>query len=805
MKKRIFLFVLMVMALACFMAMSVFAAEPDASGETVVLSDGTACPIWDTEGNGLIWYVVSTDEAGVNTYAYVSATDPSVDYYNGWNSGNQMNTVKITADGTTYEVSSMVVVNISKDVKITSGQRVGNLIDHFASKCFYGSKTLQYVYLPAATTGLASEMFKSCSNLKYINFEDLTALTSFGNQALNGCSSLFAGEVFDLTNVPLVSLGSHAFAGTKVTGVILPSTLESVNCGDMFSNCTNLETVIGLKPLIESGKIKSINNYMFNSCKALKNVDGLMTDGILILPEGVTSVGTLSFNECDQIVYVEFPSTINYVGQACFAWCDNLVLVSFDKVDAKIRTAIANGETYTKVTFNNCGTFKGCPKLVAMSVPMGTTELINRFVAQGCTSLTAVYLPNTIEKMGTNGGGQGPFCGATNMYFVNEPFTVGQCLVDGELDLTKLNLPSKPTVYYMPENLTTIHGHVYTNQYSKDGTLFQNCKSLNDVIVFGENLVDYNARNAFQGVGTAESPKTVVFLGDMTQLVTFRNAQYISFVFANKADKSPEDLNIIDMHHDENNKDSYMYFCFDGSRYDYRISKNDMANYADIESKIAAVMATKTAEAKHVSNPNSAVVSTPATCITNAFGLEKCFCGTELGENEIAGTALGHSYTVEVEFMYTNFMAEGYHGTKCERCDDAQKTEIIDALFISKGISAKTFGKDVGLVQGYEINTVAIEAYKAYAPDFDFGVLAYANVGGTAVSPKPGDDKVVNVVFDNKANNYLEVKVTGIPADFLDAPVVFCIYATVGDKFYYLDNGNTTETIVGSSYNEYVG
>ena len=803
MKKRIFLFALMVVALSCFMALSVFAAEPDASRESVTLSDGTVCPIWDTDGNGLIWYVVSTDENGVNTYAYVSATDPSVDYYNGWSGGNQMNTVKITANGTTYEVSSMAVVNISKDVKITSGQRVGNLIDYFAAKSFYGSKTLQYVYLPTITTNLASEMFKSCSNLKYINFEDLTALTTFGNQALNACSSLFAGEVLDLTNVPLTSLGSHAFTGTKVTGIILPSTLESINGGDMFSGCTELETVIGLRPLFESGKIKSINNYMFNSCKVLKNVDGLMTDGILIIPEGITSVGSLAFSECDQIKYVEFPSTIDYVGQACFSWCDNLTLVSFDKVDAKIRTAIANGEAYKKVTFNNCGTFKGCPKLVAMSVPMGTTELINRFVAQGCTSLTAFYMPDTIVSMGTNGGGQGPFCGATNLYFVNEAFTVGQCLVDGEIDLTRLNLPSKPTVYYMPNDLTTTHGHVYTNQYSKDGTLFQNCKNINDVIVFGENFVDYNARNAFQGVGTADSPKTVVFLGDMTQLVTFKNAQYINFVFANKADKSPEDLNIIAIEYDQGNTDSYMYFCYDSSRYSYRINKNDMD--ADLSVNIGKIMATKTAEAYHVSNPLAAELSRDATCIANAYGMNYCFCGDSLGESEILGTALGHKHTIDVQFVYDNFMAEGYHGIKCERCDDAQKTETLDALFIPKGISAKTFGTDIGLIQGYELNRDAMDAYKAYATDFDFGILAFANKDGSAVSPKPGDDKVVDVVFDNMANDYIEIKLTGVPADCHNIPLVFCIYVMQGGKFYYLNDGITSDSVIGNSYNEIVG
>ena len=801
MKKKLLLVLSMVAMLVCAFVLTAYAAEPDATGETVTLADGTKCPIWDTEGNGLIWYITSTDDAGVNTYAYVSATDPSVDYYNGWSGGNQMNTVKITVNDTTYDVSSMVVVNISKDVKITSGHRVGNLIDYFAQKAFYNSKTLQYVYLPTIATNLSSEMFKSCTNLKYINFEDLTALTSFGNQALNGCSSLFAGEALDLTNVPLKSIGSHGFTGTKITSVILPSTLESVNGGDMFSGCTNLETVIGLKPLIENGKINSISNYMFNSCKALKNVDGLMENGILIIPEGFTSLGTLSFNECDQIRFVEFPSTINYVGQAAFAWCDNLVLASFDKVDAKIRSAIANGESYTKVTFNNCGTFKGCPKLAVMCVPEGTTDIINRFVAQGCTSLTAFYMPNSVTSLGTNGGGQGPFCDAPSLYFVSESFTVSQCLVDGEIDLTKLKLPAKPAVYFMPESLTTTHGHVQTNQYSKDGTFFRNCNAINDVLVFGENYVDFNARNAFHGMGAKDAPKTVVFLGNITQSVTFKNAQYISFVFANEEDKSPEDLNIIDMEYDQNNTDSYMYFCYDGSRYSYRISKNDMASYTDIADKVAAVMATKTSDSKHVINPNIPVQVVPADCVKNETLSYFCFCGGVVDVVETEGTVLGHAHSVFVDLVYADFSKAGYYSYKCERCDDMNNEKTAPALFTNKGYSAAEY-EGGGMSIGFNVDKAAITAYEeATGKTVSYGVFAVLaeKIGANDIFDADGKalDGVIAADITGTGFDIFDLKIIGFTGNQVDIDLAMGAYVGTtkdGKTEYAYLQGGTPET-----------
>ena len=182
-----------------------------------------------------------------------------------------------------------------------------------------------------------------------------------------------------------------------------------------------------------------------------------------------------------------------------------------------------------------------------------------------------------------------------------------------------------------------------------------------------------------------------------------------------------------------------------------------------------------------------------------------CFCGTIMGEPVTDGEALGHSHTIDQGCVYENYMAQGYIAMKCDRCEDVSTDTKVDALFTSIGVSAKTFGDDIGLVQGYALNRAAIEAYKAYAPDFDFGILAYANKAGTAAAPKPGDDKVVDIVFDNMANDFIEVKLIGVPDEFKNVPLIFCVYATQGDKFYYLDDGVMSESVVGKSYNDIVG
>ena len=162
----------------------------------------------------------------------------------------------------------------------------------------------------------------------------------------------------------------------------------------------------------------------------------------------------------------------------------------------------------------------------------------------------------------------------------------------------------------------------------------------------------------------------------------------------------------------------------------------------------------------------------------------------------------GHSWKGETTVTVSSYFEKISIGDICANCGTGDVKSTIDALFVSKGISAKAFGVNLGLVQGYEINRAAIDEYVTYVPDFDFGILAYANKDGEAVAPKPGDSGVIDVVFDNSANSYVEIKVIGIPADFLDTPVVFCIYVNDGDKLYYLDNGETLDSVVGTSYSQ---
>ena len=149
----------------------------------------------------------------------------------------------------------------------------------------------------------------------------------------------------------------------------------------------------------------------------------------------------------------------------------------------------------------------------------------------------------------------------------------------------------------------------------------------------------------------------------------------------------------------------------------------------------------------------------------------------------------------------------GYFGSICIKesctvCNTVTVDKEISSLFESLGYSACTYTKGLSITQGFKVNNSAIEAYKAYAPDFTFGVLATVNSEGEAYAPSLESENVISTEFAKLTNNYVDIKVKGIPADKSDALIVLCAYIKVGGKTLYLDNGVCGETVVGISYNE---
>ncbi|MBR2444899.1 MAG: leucine-rich repeat domain-containing protein [Clostridia bacterium] len=623
-----------------------------------------------------------------------------------------------------------------------------------------------------------------------------------GNYAFSQCTVLESVQL--PSNLTRVTHGM--FNGcTALNDIVIPETVTNfVNY--CFQNCSSLETIN-----IPSGA-KEFGQYSFKGCSSLYYING--TNGVLIFNEGTTYVNSFAFSECDRLEYVEFPSTIKNVGQGAFCYCNNLKLVSFDKVNAKITNAIANGESYTKVEFPSCGVFKGCPSLVAMSIPEGTTSLPDRFIAENCNSLTAVYMPDSMQTLRLNGVNQGSFDNAPNMYFVDKPFTVGQCY-DGEtLDLSKLVLPEKPTVYYMPSSLTGFSGNqLYTNNNQR-GSMFINCKSINDVLVFGENFVDMRATAAFSGIG-ADSPKTVVFLGQLTQFVWGEGNANVTFVFANENVTDVTNMGLIKVYSTNNasnykNTGSVVFFCSSGKAYNF-----DVLSIANRSKDVNDALYAELAAALTENADNHAYKCqdiTDATCTETGLIKYYCPCGKyNLSLNETID-AKGHTKGEFDTIKYDNgFLKVGYYYYKCTACDVESFTILdkaeyqVPAIFVNNGYSYS----GTAILQGFAVNFEALELYETTGKTLQYGlaVASVAKLGATntlfdGTTLKEG---AFSVSFDDKKQySIFEMQVTGLVDDYKDAELFVCAYVIDGDTVTYISNGANTTTVEAVTYNQVV-
>ena len=163
--------------------------------------------------------------------------------------------------------------------------------------------------------------------------------------------------------------------------------------------------------------------------------------------------------------------------------------------------------------------------------------------------------------------------------------------------------------------------------------------------------------------------------------------------------------------------------------------------------------------------------------------------------------ALGHIIENPTRVQYDNYFVNGAYTGECKFCkQDAVETVPSAPAFVrTKGISCFTEGESFAVTQGFIINE---DVVKYFGDDYDFGVFAHVNTETDAVSPQLGDKDTVSGSLKNGEFVVANIKIGGIPSDNLTTKLVFCMYVKLDDKLYYLNNGETSEAIVGLSYND---
>ena len=171
--------------------------------------------------------------------------------------------------------------------------------------------------------------FLNCENLKSFDFSNVISIY---DKAFENCKNLTKVNFSDELEV----IGCHAFAGTGIKTVTIPSKTE-LDCelsadGDhddefpyedrsgQFRDCKNLKTVVFEDK--EKSKLY-IPYYTFTNCTSLKKV---------YLPEDIKiTIGMRAFKNCTSLTKVYGSENIVEIGDAAFSYCKSLKEITLGK------------------------------------------------------------------------------------------------------------------------------------------------------------------------------------------------------------------------------------------------------------------------------------------------------------------------------------------------------------------------------------------------------------------------------------------------------------------------------------------
>ena len=487
---------------------------------------------------------------------------------------------------------------------------------------------------------------------------------------------------------------------------------------------------------------------------------------------GITIIHKDAFRGSTVLKAVYIPETFKGIG-----WGNNDNIVSFQNCSA---LQYVEFPARTNMTTLGSNSFENCTSLKAISIPEGVTSITHTSFS-GCTALEAIYLPSTLESFSDHNWNTGAFYNCSKAYFVAEPF---------KLNSTLTNVPSKPTVYYFPKNLTLI-----------DETL-RNMANVNDVLVFGDQMLTYDA-NSFTGTGAKGTTKTVVFTGAMTYFKMGDAIDHsINFIFTNLTDES-----VINARTDRGYNDTYAYLCKTGrkAKLGWGVKWEDGTT--------------------HFAEPKS-TKSVSATCETNRFDTTYCFCGTKIDDNkEIANTSLGHDYSVLSSISYKDYAKEGTKVHSCSRhnCESTSESSVAAIIAKFSGYSVPTNPQKAGITFRYEINRDALEEYNSINEELKFGVVAVVEMLANGNKPLTNDCQInseiaANVIFADISESNTKVvdfvilgsaaqwestqEINGVETNLKDLAIIMAGYIYDGAGVHYIQSKGTMTDLEAVSYSQ---
>ena len=458
-----------------------YSGSPDAAGDVVILDR----------------FTVGTEEYVVTSIGYAAFRE-----------NRHIKSVSIPETVTDIASSAFSLCDSLRTVQLPEG------LTRVAHRLFAGCSQLVSVVIPSSVSIIDGYAFNYCVSLASLTLP--AGLTRIGKGAFEGTP--WYASLYDEAPEGPFYIGSSllGYKGDKPTGelVIKEGTTyigygAFINCGGLtsvtipesvtyvdqsaFENCSGL-TAVHIKDLaawcgiefqwgytqkssnplcyahhlylngevvsdlvIPEG-VTSIGSYAFDGCTDLTSVT---------IPNGVTNIGTYAFRECSNLTCVTIPPSMATIGEMAFIWCFDLNAVHISDLAAWCSISFfytANPLYYGAhlylddkevndliipegVTTIGNGTFRNYSRLTTVVIPNSVTE-IGEYAFYGCSDMTSVTIGNNVNSIG-----QWAFSGCQKLmdvycYAKNVPYTENDVFYNTKIEDVTLHVPAASVSAY---------------------------------------------------------------------------------------------------------------------------------------------------------------------------------------------------------------------------------------------------------------------------------------------------------------------------------------------------------------------